>query len=118
MTPSSRPSTLACGRKPILSAIDLPRPDQLGDEEILMFEASVGKFSVQHARESRVAKWRADGIVERAYLIVTAFANEAMPLVTTTSEAAPAGTLAGHSKSMVVTAFTAMSRLLSFVVLQ
>jgi len=48
-----------------MAAIDLPRPDYMRDEEILMFEASVGKFFAQHAPQSRVAKWRADGIVER-----------------------------------------------------
>jgi acyl-CoA dehydrogenase len=36
------------------------------DEEIVLFENSVGKFFDAHAPESRVAKWRADGIVERA----------------------------------------------------
>jgi acyl-CoA dehydrogenase len=48
-----------------MSAIDLPRPDFLRDEEIRMFEDSVGKFFAQHAPEARVAKWRAEGIVER-----------------------------------------------------
>jgi len=49
-----------------MSVIDLPRPDFLRDEEIGMFEDSVGKFFAQHAPEARVAKWRADGVVERA----------------------------------------------------
>jgi acyl-CoA dehydrogenase len=49
-----------------MSAIDLPRPDFLRDDEILMFEDSVRKFFASHAPESRVAKWRAEGIVERA----------------------------------------------------
>jgi acyl-CoA dehydrogenase len=49
-----------------MSAIDLPRPDFLRDEEILMFEDSVQKFFAHRAPEARVAKWRADGIVERA----------------------------------------------------
>jgi acyl-CoA dehydrogenase len=38
----------------------------MADEEIVMFEDSVIRFFDQHAPETRVAKWREDGIVERA----------------------------------------------------
>jgi acyl-CoA dehydrogenase len=38
----------------------------MADEEIVMFEDSVIRFFDQHAPEARVAKWREDGIVERA----------------------------------------------------
>ncbi len=41
------------------------RPDYLREEEIVLFEDSVGKFFDQHAPEARVAKWRSDKIVER-----------------------------------------------------
>jgi acyl-CoA dehydrogenase len=41
------------------------RPDYMKAEEIVLFEDSVGKFFDQHAPESRVAKWREAGIVER-----------------------------------------------------
>ncbi len=48
-----------------MSAIDLPRADILRDEEIVLFEDSVGKFLRDHAPEERVAKWRKDHVVER-----------------------------------------------------
>jgi acyl-CoA dehydrogenase len=41
------------------------RPEYLREEEIVLFEDSVGKFFDQHAPEARVAKWRSDKIVER-----------------------------------------------------
>jgi acyl-CoA dehydrogenase len=48
-----------------MSAIDLPRAEFMLHEEIVLFEASVGKFFEAHAPESRVAKWRRDHVVER-----------------------------------------------------
>jgi acyl-CoA dehydrogenase len=48
-----------------MSVLDLERPDFLKDEEIVLFENSVGKFFDAHAPESRVAKWRENGVVER-----------------------------------------------------
>jgi acyl-CoA dehydrogenase len=48
------------------AALQVPRTSSLADEEIVMFEDSVARFFDQHAPESRVAKWREDGIVERA----------------------------------------------------
>jgi acyl-CoA dehydrogenase len=49
-----------------MSAITLQRPDFMREEEIVLFEDSVAKFFDAHAPESRVAKWREAGIVERA----------------------------------------------------
>ena len=48
-----------------MSVLDIERPDFLRDEEIVLFEDSVGKFFSAHAPESRAAKWRQDGVVER-----------------------------------------------------
>jgi acyl-CoA dehydrogenase len=49
-----------------MAALNIDRADFLKQEEIIIFEDSVGKFLDEHAPESRVAKWRAAGIVERA----------------------------------------------------
>jgi acyl-CoA dehydrogenase len=49
-----------------MPALNIDRADFLKQEEIIIFEGSVGKFLDEHAPESRVAKWRAAGIVERA----------------------------------------------------
>ena len=49
-----------------MSALGIERPDFLRDEDICIFERSVTKFLDDHVPESRVAKWRADGVVERA----------------------------------------------------
>jgi acyl-CoA dehydrogenase len=48
-----------------MSVIAFDRPDYLREEEIILFADSVGKFFDQHAPEERVARWRADKIVER-----------------------------------------------------
>ena len=40
--------------------------EALAEEDIVIFEDAVGKFFDEHAPESRVARWREDGIVERA----------------------------------------------------
>jgi len=46
---------------------DFPEPAFMADEEIRMFADSVGKFLARNAPPERVAKWRADGMVERAF---------------------------------------------------
>ena len=48
-----------------MSVMSFDRPDFLREEEIVLFEQSTEKFFDAHAPESRVAKWRADKIVER-----------------------------------------------------
>jgi acyl-CoA dehydrogenase len=49
-----------------MSVLSVPRTPALADEEIVLFENSVSRFFEDHAPESRTAKWREDGIVERA----------------------------------------------------
>jgi acyl-CoA dehydrogenase len=49
-----------------MSVLNVPRTPSLADEEIVLFENSVSRFFEDHAPESRTAKWREDGIVERA----------------------------------------------------
>ena len=49
-----------------MSVLNVERPSFMQDEDIAIFESSVGKFFEDHAPPSRTAKWRADGIVERA----------------------------------------------------
>ena len=49
-----------------MPALNVPRTPSLAEEEIVLFENSVARFFEQHAPESRTAKWRSDGIVERA----------------------------------------------------
>jgi hypothetical protein len=49
-----------------MSVLNIDRPDCLNDEGIAIFRESVGKFLDQHAPESRAAKWREDGVVDRA----------------------------------------------------
>src|SRR5271170_5065905 len=46
--------------------LTLERPDFMKEEDIVLFEDAVGKFFDAHAPESRVAKWREAGVVERA----------------------------------------------------
>ena len=50
-----------------MSVLDVPPPPSMQDEEITMFRDSVGKFFAQHAPPERTAKWREDGMVERAF---------------------------------------------------
>ncbi len=52
-------------RDKAMSALNIERPDFLRHEEIVIFEDSVAKFCNAHAPESRVARWRAEGVVER-----------------------------------------------------
>jgi acyl-CoA dehydrogenase len=49
-----------------MPVLNLERPAYLQDEEMVIFEDSVSRFFDDHAPESRTAKWRADGVVERA----------------------------------------------------
>src|SRR6185295_14990120 len=46
---------------------DFPEPAFMADEEIRMFADSVGRFLARNAPPERVAKWRADGMVEREF---------------------------------------------------
>jgi acyl-CoA dehydrogenase len=49
-----------------MAALNIERADFLKDEDILIFEESVGRFFEEHAPPERVEKWRRDGVVERA----------------------------------------------------
>ena len=49
-----------------MSVLDIQRPDFLREESVAQFEDMVAKFFAARAPESRVAKWRNDGVVERA----------------------------------------------------
>ena len=49
-----------------MSVLNIDRCEPMQDEEIRMFEDQIGRFFDQHAPESRVASWRAAGVVERA----------------------------------------------------
>jgi acyl-CoA dehydrogenase len=48
------------------AALQVERPPSLAEEDIVIFEDAVARFFTDHAPESRVAKWREDGVVERA----------------------------------------------------
>lgn len=50
-----------------MSALNVPTPGFMADDEIRTFEDSVARFYDQHAPEQRVAKWLADGKVERTF---------------------------------------------------
>ena len=49
-----------------MSALQVERLPALAEEDIVIFEDAVARFFTDHAPESRVAKWREDGVVERA----------------------------------------------------
>jgi acyl-CoA dehydrogenase len=49
-----------------MSVLNIQRPDFLREESVVQFEDMVAKFCDAHAPESRAAKWRNEGIVERA----------------------------------------------------
>ena len=49
-----------------MTALDIARPDFLRDEEIVLFADSLGRFLDDRMPESRVAAWRAAGVVDRA----------------------------------------------------
>jgi len=46
---------------------DFPEPAFMADEELRMFADSVGKFLDRNAPPERVARWRAEGMVEREF---------------------------------------------------
>ena len=50
-----------------MTALDVPQPEFMDDEEISIFADAVGKFYEKHAPEKRVLKWREDGQVEREF---------------------------------------------------
>lgn len=49
-----------------MSVLNIEKPAFMAEEEIVIFEDALGKFFDAHAPESRVAKWREAGVVERA----------------------------------------------------
>jgi len=49
-----------------MGVLQVPRPAFMAEEDIVIFEDAVAKFFDEHAPEARVAKWREDGVVERA----------------------------------------------------
>jgi len=50
-----------------MGVLNLDRTPSLAEEDIVIFEDSVGRFFDEKAPESRVAKWREDGKVERLF---------------------------------------------------
>ena len=50
-----------------MGVLNLDRSPSLAEEDIVIFNDSVGRFFEEKAPESRVAKWREDGVVERAF---------------------------------------------------
>ncbi len=48
------------------AALQVERTPSLAEEDIVIFEDAVARFFTDHAPESRVARWREDGVVERA----------------------------------------------------
>ena len=50
-----------------MGVLNLDRTPSLAEEDIVIFNDSVGRFFDEKAPESRVAKWREDGMVERAF---------------------------------------------------
>ncbi len=49
-----------------MPVLNVPRPAFMAEEDIVIFEDAIIRFFDDHAPESRTAKWREDGIVERA----------------------------------------------------
>jgi acyl-CoA dehydrogenase len=49
-----------------MGVLNVERPAFMAEEEVVLFENAVIRFFEDHAPESRTAKWREDGIVERA----------------------------------------------------
>ncbi|MDP1737436.1 MAG: acyl-CoA dehydrogenase family protein [Caulobacter sp.] len=50
-----------------MGVLNLDRTPSLAEEEIVIFNDSVGRFFEEKAPESRVARWREAGVVERAF---------------------------------------------------
>jgi acyl-CoA dehydrogenase len=49
-----------------MSALSIERPEYMREDDVIILERSIGKFLDERAPEARAAKWRDDGIVERA----------------------------------------------------
>jgi acyl-CoA dehydrogenase len=49
-----------------MPVLNVERPAFMAEEEVVLFENAAIRFFEDHAPESRTAKWREDGIVERA----------------------------------------------------
>ena len=49
-----------------MSVLNVEKPAFMAEDEVAIFENSVIRFFDAHAPEKRVAKWREDGVVERA----------------------------------------------------
>lgn len=50
-----------------MGVLNLDRAPSLAEEDIVIFEGAVGRFFDEKAPESRVARWREDGKVERVF---------------------------------------------------
>lgn len=50
-----------------MSALNIPDPEFMQDEEIVMFDDAVGKFFKQHLPESRLKEWEESGQVDREF---------------------------------------------------
>ena len=50
-----------------MSILGVEDPDFMQDEQIAVFREAAGKFFKDRAKPERVAKWRDDGMVERAF---------------------------------------------------
>jgi acyl-CoA dehydrogenase len=48
-----------------MPVLDVERPPFLADEELRIFEESVGRFFDEHATPEDTARWRSDGVVDR-----------------------------------------------------
>jgi acyl-CoA dehydrogenase len=48
-----------------MPGVSVPKPAFMAEEDIVIFEDAVGRFFDEFAPDSRTAKWREDGIVER-----------------------------------------------------
>ena len=49
-----------------MSTLSIERPALMREDEVVILEQSIGKFLDDHVPEARAAKWREEGMVERA----------------------------------------------------
>ena len=49
-----------------MSALSIERPAFMREDDVVILEQSIGKFLDDHVPEARAAKWREEGMVERA----------------------------------------------------
>ena len=49
-----------------MSALRIERPAYMREDDVVILEQSIGKFLDDHVPEARAAKWREEGMVERA----------------------------------------------------